>query len=195
MNSFQTIQRIHALLKEFGRLWFVAGGWAIDLHLNHITRPHEDVEIVILRQDQLALQEFLGDWDFEKVIPPAERELREPWQKGEWLEKPVHEIHAIRSKGEVRSLEILLNEVQGDTWLFRRDHRITLPLAKIGLLSQLGIPYLCPEIVLLYKAKYRKRKDDLDFENTISHLDNEGRRWLRSAIEIHSPFHIWLKRL
>ncbi|MHA2370372.1 MAG: nucleotidyltransferase domain-containing protein, partial [Candidatus Hodarchaeales archaeon] len=56
MNSFQSVQRIHVLLKEFAKPWFVAGGWAIDLHLNYVTRPHEDVEIIILRQDQLVLQ-------------------------------------------------------------------------------------------------------------------------------------------
>lgn len=195
MESFQIIQGIQVLLREFGRPWFIAGGWAIDLHLNHVTRPHEDVEIAILRQDQLVLQEFLGDWDFQKVIPPAKRGLRESWKTGEWLEKPVHEIHATRSEGDVRSLEILLNEVKGDSWVFRRDHRITLSLSKIGLVSALGIPYLCPEIVLLYKAKHRKRKDDLDFENVISYLDDAGRQWLRSAIEIQFPSHPWLERL
>ncbi|MHA2273863.1 MAG: nucleotidyltransferase domain-containing protein [Candidatus Hodarchaeales archaeon] len=166
MNSFQIAQRIHVLLKEFAKPWFVAGGWAIDLHLNYVTRPHEDVEIIILRQDQLVLQEFLADWDFQKVIPPAKRGLREPWKK-----------------------------VKEKKWVFRRDHRIVLPFSKIGLVSPLGIPYLCPEIVLLYKTKYRKKKDYFDFEKIVSHLDDEGRQWLRSAIEIHSPSHPWLERL
>ncbi len=195
MNSFQIVHRIQALLKEFEKPWFVAGGWAIDLHLNHVTRHHEDVEIVILRQDQKLLRAFLGDWDFQKVIPPAKRGLREPWERGEWLEKPIHEIHATRSEGDVRSLEILLNEVKEDIWVFRRDPRIILPLSKVGLGSPLGIPYLCPEIVLLYKAKYQKKKDDFDFENVISYLDDEGRQWLRLAIDIHSPSHPWLDRL
>lgn len=195
MDSFQIIQRIQALLKKLGKCWFVAGGWAIDLHLDRVTRPHEDVEIIILRQDQLALQAFLAGWDFQKVIPPAKRGIREPWEEGEWLEQPIHEIHATKSEGDVRSLEILLNEAKEDNWVFRRDPRITLPLSKMGLVSPLGIPYLCPEIVLLYKAKYLKRKDDLDFENVINFLDGEGRQWLRSAIEIHSPSHPWLKRL
>ncbi|MFW9915306.1 MAG: nucleotidyltransferase domain-containing protein [Candidatus Thorarchaeota archaeon] len=195
MESLQIIQGIQVLLREFGRPWFIAGGWAIDLHLNHVTRPHEDVEIAILRQDQLVLQEFLGNWDFQKVIPPAKRGLRESWETGEWLEKPVHEIHATRSEGDVRSLEILLNEVKGDIWVFRRDHRISLPLSKMGRVSAFGVPYLSPEIVLLYKTKYRKKKDDLDLENVVSHLDDAGRQWLRSAIEIHSPSHPWLDRL
>lgn len=195
MSSFQIVQGVQTLLNEFGKPWFVASGWAIDLHLNYVTRLHEDVEIVILRQDQLALQEFLADWDFQKVIPPAKRRLREPWERGEWLEQPVHEIHATRPEGEIKSLEILLNEFKEDVWVFRRDHRIMLPLSKIGLVSPLGIPYLCPEIVLLYKAKHRTKKDDLDFKNVFSRLDDAGRQWLRSAIEIHSPSHPWLERL
>jgi len=35
----------------FKGFWCVAGGWAIDMFLGKQTRPHEDMEIVVLRRD------------------------------------------------------------------------------------------------------------------------------------------------
>jgi len=195
LESFQVPQKVNDLLKDFDKPWFVAGGWAIDLYLNRVTRHHEDVEIAILRQDQLELQAFLHDWDICKVISPAQRGLRQIWKQGERLEKPVHELHANRSTEDIRELEILLNESNEYNWLFRRDIRITLPLSRMGLVSPPGIPVLSPEIVLLFKTKNTKEKDEQDFESIISSLEVEVREWLKSAMEIHCPTHFWLRRL
>ncbi|MFD1357870.1 nucleotidyltransferase domain-containing protein [Fictibacillus halophilus] len=35
--------------------WWIAVGWALDLHLDRITREHEDIDIVILRSEHLLL--------------------------------------------------------------------------------------------------------------------------------------------
>lgn len=56
-------------MEGFSRPWFVAGGWAIDLFLDRVTREHSDIEIAVLREDQLALQRHLVGWQFTKVIP------------------------------------------------------------------------------------------------------------------------------
>ncbi len=34
-------------MREFEPDWFVAGGWAIDLFLEKVTHPHEDIEIAM----------------------------------------------------------------------------------------------------------------------------------------------------
>ena len=31
--------------------WWVAGGWAMDLHLGAQSRPHDDIDIGVLRRD------------------------------------------------------------------------------------------------------------------------------------------------
>jgi hypothetical protein len=41
------------LLAGYSKPWAVCGGWAIDLFLHHVTRPHKDVDFAILRKDQL----------------------------------------------------------------------------------------------------------------------------------------------
>jgi hypothetical protein len=92
-------------------------------------------------------------------------------------------------------LEFLLNESFGETWVFRRDDRIVLPLAVIGMQTESGVPFLVPEVVLLYKAKSSTSKDVADFELVSPRLDAEQREWLRRALEVCHPDHPWIARL
>lgn len=191
MSSFEEPLKIAQLLQGFKKPWFIAGGWAIDLFLERVTRPHEDIEIAILRQDQLALQGYLNDWKFEKVIP-GQKMHREKWDVKEWLELPVHEIHAHNAGGDPSKLEILLNESSGDEWRFRRNLKIVRPLSMIGLLSEDGIPFLSPEIVLLYKAKNPTANDEADLNNVLEVLEGERTHWLKQAIQTCHPGHPWI---
>lgn len=43
--------------------WWIAGGWAIDLHLGRQSRAHADVDVLFLRADQLSVQRHLTGWD------------------------------------------------------------------------------------------------------------------------------------
>jgi hypothetical protein len=56
-----------------------------------------------------------------------------------------------------------------------------------------GIPYLAPEIVLLFKAKHAARdKDAADFARALPLLDAQRRQWLADALRIVHPGHDWL---
>lgn len=104
----------------------------------------------------------------------------------EFLELPIHEIHAT-NKLNGDKLEVLLNEAEDKDWQFRRDLRISLPHHAVWSYSKAGIPYLNPEIVLLYKAKNTREKDHQDFITVKEHLDNKKKQWLKSALELHVP--------
>ena len=52
-----------------------------------------------------------------------------------------------------------------------------------------------PEVVLLFKAKHAREKDDGDFDAALPHLEPERRRWLADALELVHPGHRWLARL
>ncbi len=41
-------------------------GWAIDLFVNQVTRPHSDVEIGLFREHQSALRTQLAGWRLTK---------------------------------------------------------------------------------------------------------------------------------
>jgi hypothetical protein len=193
MNPFEEPLKVAALMDGFKQPWFVAGGWAIDLYLGRITRFHQDIEVAILRTDQLLLQQYLQGWRFDKVIPDISIRI-ETWNINEWLDLPVHEIYAYENSDSTHCLEVLFNEVVGHEWIFRRDARIVRDLSLIGLRTDIGIPILCPEIVLLYKAKHVTQKDQADFNIVIENMNSDSRIWLKNALEICSPQHHWLRR-
>lgn len=190
-DPFAPVAEVAAVLADFPRLWSIAGGWAIDLFLGRKTREHADVDVAILRRDQRDLRSFLRAWSFEKVSQGG----RGPWPEGEWLSLPIHEVYARRSSDTPREIEFLLNEARDETWVFRRDSRVTRPLSEVRTVSRAGIPFLTPETVLLYKAKDPTAKDLEDFERIGARLGSEGRIWLRSALETVHPGHPWLARL
>jgi hypothetical protein len=151
-------------------------------------RPHQDVDIAVLRRDQLELQRYPSGWSLSKVV--GGKHL--PWLPDERLALPVHQIEA--SKNDER-LEFLLNEVAADRWVFRRNEKVSLPLHLLGHRSPAGIPYLCPQVVLLYKAKEPRPVDREDFERALLTLDDAARRWLACALEVCHPGHEWISRL
>ena len=189
------------MLAGFDRLWFVSGGWAIDLFLDQTTRPHEDLEIGILRADQAALWEHLAGWGLFKSARPG---LWDPWQQGEQLELPVHQLLARPPGGgppaakwepEPGELQFFLNDVDHGVWVCRRDSRVTRPASEVSTTAPSGTPIIAPEIQLLYKAKHHVDKDEHDFRATVGRLTVEQRGWLRAALEIVHPGDPWLKQL
>lgn len=119
--------------------------------------------------------------------------MRTVWGEQEWLELPVHELYARGTKGEL--VEVLLQDSHADTWRFRREPNVSLPLFELGLRSELGIPILRPEIVLLYKAKSPRPKDEADFISVLPALDGAQATWLGEALDRCHPGHPWRARL
>jgi hypothetical protein len=194
MTDFSETHEVRRLLGDLPCLWGVAGGWAVDLFLDRVTRNHQDIEVAIFREDQLILQNylFLRGWTFEHV-----RNGRfYPWARGERLQLPVHEIWCRNDSGPLPRLEVLLNERLTDTFVFRRDSRIKAPIERAFLRSSSGIPILAPEIVLLYKSKRAtESKEEMDFSNTLLALDARSRQWLLESIAETAPGHVWLDSL
>jgi hypothetical protein len=194
-DDFSQVNALAGLMSGFDRPWFVAGGWAVDLYLGRFTRPHDDIEVAIFRDDQHAMKTYLAGWVLEKAHP-GRRGVLEPWQPGERLELPVHEIHARREGSGLSHLEILLNEASDGEWKFRRNLSVTRPIALATMRTQEGMPFLGPEIALLYKANDASLgKNAADFANVLLLLDSERRVWLRHAISTCYSGHPWLQEL
>ncbi|WP_050615371.1 nucleotidyltransferase domain-containing protein [Bacillus testis] len=187
--SFEQCRSIHSLMSGYDKPWFIAGGWAIDLFIGKETREHTDIEFAVFRKDQLYLKDYLKEWKFKKVINGEFY----TWEN-EFLELPIHEIHALHLRNRDK-IEILLNETSENDWVFRRDLRISYPLKSIRSFTVTGIPYLNPEIVLLYKAKNPREKDDQDFFAIKDDLEEEKKKWLLHALEIYEPEHKWIEFL
>ena len=82
-----------------------------------------------------------------------------------------------------------------DTWIARRDETIRLPYDEVIEHTPDGIPYERPEIVLLFKAKHSRAKDEADLAAVLPRLSAERRRLLATWIERVHPGHFWLPDL
>lgn len=173
--------------------WWIAGGWAIDLFVGRQTRSHGDIDVLIRRQDQLEVQQYLSDWDLYKTQQPGLK----PWPKGEFLKLGVNDIWCRRTPESPWSLQLMLLETKGNSWVFRRDPVITGPLDSLGKRTDSGIPYLSSEIQLLYKAKAGTLdRNKADFEVAVPIMSQEARSWLLGCLKRLFPDgHEWLTRL
>ncbi|HEV8228322.1 MAG TPA: amino acid transporter [Candidatus Limnocylindria bacterium] len=172
--------------------WWIAGGWALDLFIGHETRSHVDTDVAILRRDQHLFRERLGSWD---VRIAHEGELL-PWPAKERITKSEHhEAWARPSPDGPWRVELLLEESDGKRWSYRRDARIGLHVADLGRRDASGIPYVRPEVVLLYKSKGSRPVDETDLLYALPRLDPAQRGWLYAALYTIDPAHRWLARL
>ncbi len=195
MRSFDyALESIASLLTHLPITWGFCGGWAIDLFLNQITRLHKDVDVAILRTDQHLVFDLLRQrgWTLEKAVDGA----LIPFLEDEFLLLPVHTVWCRHVHYQPDFLEILLNESEGDQFLFRRDRSIRYPLNKAFLISSPGFPILAPEITLLYKSNDLEHEGNRqDFQHTLPMLDAQARQWLAEALHKTAPQHEWLKEL
>ena len=193
-NDFSDVIPAVKVLADYDRLWAVCGGWAIDLFLNCVTRPHKDVDFVILRKDQFIIQEYLlsRDWTLEKAVNGQ----LIPWQAGERINLPVHTVWCKNHKVSPDFIELLFNEVDEVNFHFRRDASITLSLERMIISSPSGIPILAPEIVLLYKSKKVEASPYVgDFKKVLPYLSSEARDWFATALKKSYTNHVWLEDL
>jgi hypothetical protein len=193
LEGFEPATRIAAYFARYAGPWYIAGGWAVDLFLGRQTRMHQDIEVAVLRRDQRPLQRVFDGWTWTKVVPGLQGGARTVWREQEWLELPTHELCARAHNGEL--VEVLLQEADDAAWRFRREPAVTKPLSELGLRSALGIPILAPEVVLLYKAKSPRPKDEQDFTALLPALGEEQVTWLGEALDLCHPGHPWRPRL
>lgn len=193
-EGFAPIHQVAEELRDFPAPWYIGGGWALDLYLGRVTRVHHDVDVVVSRADQLALQQHLTERGW-KLLAPFEGRLQ-PWPMHLRLELPRHQVHALRSGAFI---DFLLTDQDGGVWRYRREPAIIRHMSRVGLRSDDGIPFLAPELVLLFKSKNtsgrERSKDQADFEEAYTKLEPERRAWLRWALTAVEPSHAWVEQL
>jgi hypothetical protein len=166
--------------------WGIAGGWALDEFLGRETRPHDDLEIAIPARRFRACQDRFDECEFHVIAdglrwPPDQPALDRTYQT--WLFDPGPSVYR---------LDVFREPHDGDTWICRRAPDIRLPYAQVFETAAAGIPFLRPEIVLLFKAKQARPKDVDDLVVTLPAMDSERRRWLLDALEQVHPGHAWI---
>jgi hypothetical protein len=79
--------------------------------------------------------------------------------------------------------------------VFRRRPQIRRPLNEVIRRTPQGVPYLAPEVQLLYKARAPRLRDHDDFAHVVPHLEAPARTWLRESLQMTEPEHGWLVAL
>ena len=182
-------REVAARLRGVDFPWCVVAGWAIDLYLGVTTRVHEDTEIATPADRFPEIREALSEFDFDVVgsgrIWPLD--AREAFDV-------MHQTWVRHRMNGTYHLDVFRDPHGGDMWICRRDETIRRPYAEIISTSEDGIPYMVPEIVLLFKAKHDQPKDNADFENVLPLLGASQRRWLADALERVHPGHHWIDK-
>lgn len=175
-----------------GTPWLLAGGYALELAMGQSWRSHGDIDVLLLRPDQLAAQRALAGWEWWAADPPGT--LR-PWLSRELLPLGVHDIWCRPGPAEPWRVQVMLDESSGTDWVSRRNPRLRRPVESLRHTSSTGIPYLAPEVQLFYKAADPRPKDETDFLHVLPVLTTGQRAWLRSAVEDTYGAHSWASRL
>jgi hypothetical protein len=170
--------------------WCVAAGWALDLFRGSQTRRHGDLEIAIPAGRFAEVRGRFPGYVFDTVssgriwtdATPAELELTHQT----WLRDPATDQFLV---------DVFREPHDGDTWICRRDASVRLPYAAIIRRTADGIPYLAPELVLLFKAKDVRPKDQADFDGTLPLLTPAQRQSLAGLLGRVHPGHPWLAAL
>jgi hypothetical protein len=181
-----------AVMHGCGAPWWIGGGWAIELLVGRPTRVHSDVDVLVLRRDLASIRAHLAAWDVHAADPPGS--LR-PWALDETLPADVHDIFLRRTPTSPWCFQLMIDDTDGDDWLFRRDHGIRRPVSSLtGRASTASLGVLAPEIQLLYKSRGLRPRDEADFDVALPHLVDVEREWLADALTRVSPDHPWLTR-
>lgn len=196
MNSisnagFGPVLAARSLLSGLTVPYWIAGGWAIDLAVGRVTRDHADVDVMLLERDEHALGTDLAQVDVRLIDRDGQPG---PWPAGRRLVTGPGPRRLAGGAGRLvlysKSLplptEVFLGSAVRTSWVYHRGGWcIRRPLADITRHRD-GIPFLAPEVVLLFKARSKTGKDQRDVETALPALSAEQRSWLEDALE-HMP--------
>jgi hypothetical protein len=165
-------------LRDVASTWCVVGGWALDLFIGEQTRDHEDLEIAVPQDGFDQVRVALAGYEFFTAgsgrlwpLDTSDPTFTEHHQT--WVRDPATNTWKV---------DVMREPGRGATWVCRRDTRITRPYADVILHDARAIPYLRPEIVLLFKGKEPRAKDDRDFARAAPLLVTQDKSWLATSI-------------
>jgi hypothetical protein len=175
------------LLDGYSGAWWIGGSWAIDVALEG-DREHGDLDIVIPRSELSLLRGWLGGkWQlwcaFQgalKPLLPHDSDVLPLGTTSIWLR------HSAYGQWEY---EVLLDPSDTESWRFRRDTAVTMPLDD-ALVTVDGIRFAKPQIVLAYAAA--EKADVAWLDAALPALDDEARAWLADRLTDDHP---WRERL
>lgn len=211
------------LLKEATELlngqnfeYAICGGLAIDIFLGYESRTHGDIDLLAYWNDRNSIISYMQSIGFNVYemlgggmahhitdINKQKHEKRNIFCSTPDCElvklTPTDEsdiyivdfLHIGQSK--LNFIELLFNDKDENCFLYARNKEIKRELDK-AILTENGLSYLAPELLLLYKSTDTEREGyQQDFELAYSKMNNEQKEWLNNSLKAMNPNgHKWL---
>ena len=204
------------LLKQGQFPYAFCGGYAIELFVNNKIRTHGDIDVAAFWEDRDKIILYMQslDWQVYEMcgngvahhITDVKNQLKtkrnifcvkdncEIVKLTPLEESDMYNLDFDHSgQNKLNFIEILFNSKDENNFLYARNNQIKLPLLN-AILYQENIPYLAPEIVLLYKSTDTKREGyQLDFDTAITSMNSGQKDWLKNALTQTNPTgHEWI---
>ena len=171
--------------------WYIVGGWALDLWHGEQLRDHEDLEFATRPEYAGVVAARLSDLTFFEA-DAGELRRPAPWAQ---IPKTAWQYWGADLKAGRWRVDMMLERGSPSQWAYKRDPRITQARDQAVRVGAHGIRYLSPAIVLLFKAKHCRSKDQDDFQAALPKLSEEDRADLRQWLFLVDPDHTWLQHL
>lgn len=180
-----TPAEVAARLEGVDATWYVLAGWALDLFQGRQTREHEDLEIGVAADEFGAIREALVELELfvvgdGRAWPPTQAALKAHRQT--WAREPPSGLWRV---------DVIREQWDEEVWVYRHDPRIRIPGAELVARTNDGIPYIRPEVALLFKSRQARPKDEKDFAAVLPRLDAARRAWLAETLALVDPGHPW----
>ncbi|MGN6799282.1 MAG: hypothetical protein ACTHKS_14180, partial [Gaiellaceae bacterium] len=134
---------------------------------------------------------LLDDLDFYAVGDGEVAALSEsPERLGE-----THQTWGLDRAAFEWRIDVFREPSDAGEWVCRRDDAIRLPYDELIERTRDGIPYVRPEVALLFKAKAARPKDEADLNDVLPLLPPSRRALLHDWIGRVHPGHAWLERV
>jgi lincosamide nucleotidyltransferase A/C/D/E len=164
MVSAQDVVIIYQRLLDNGIQVWLTGGWGIDALLGEQTRPHQDLDVIVLLDDVVRMRELLGRDGYG---------LKELWSENRWVldahgietatafvlrdsEGRELDVHAMRLDDQSNGIPAW----EGGRFVFKRQD-----LAGAGVIARVAVQCLSPEMQVSCHTGYElpdKQSRDLE---------------------------------
>ncbi len=169
--------------------WWVSGAVALELYAGRSWRSHADADAGLRRDQMQQVAAHMEAWE----LAVAAGGRLAPWD-GAGLQDGQNNVWARRPGERVWRIDLTVGDGDDHRWIYRRDPRVTRPWAEAVLRTSDGIPFLAPDLQLLFKSKVTRPKDHQDAEEVIPLLNSESRGFLSTHLPTGHPWHHLLSR-
>lgn len=165
--------------------WWVSGGHALELHLGRQWREHDDTDVGVARCDLIEVYSWMSNWEMH--IAASGRLTR--WRGAPLTaERHQNNVWCRHHETEPWTLDLTIGDGTDAEWTYRRNPAVRVSWDAAVLQTANGVPYLAPELQLLFKSTNIRAKDETDAHEVIPQLTADRRTRLRQLLPEGHPW-------